>query len=124
MDILHCYAYNECDIEVVVSVTFVPLDDSRERTVETRVATGHQTMLCTTYRNWVTLEARTSDQSHHWSHLELPLLKTEYTHVLSGVVVNPKNAPDRWPDVTTRQYACSPSVVAKRTGAKPLRGKP
>jgi hypothetical protein len=106
VETLHCYAYNECDKEIVVTVTYAPLEGDKERVDEIRVTSGAQRMLCTTHRNWVSLEAHTADGANHWSRLELPLVKTESTHVLAGVVSDRNHAPDRWPEVTTRQYAC------------------
>jgi len=112
MDVLHLYIYNECDVEIVVTVTYVPLGAQKERTDSTNVAPGRQALICTSNRNWAKNQAQTAD-GKHWSPLEIPLLTSEYTHVLAGVVTNPAHAPDRWPNVTTRQYVCSAGKTPK-----------
>ncbi len=100
--LMHFYVYNECYKPLSATVEYIPLGNEVAVSATVAVTPGNQTMLCTTERNSIEVEAVSDDGTLHWARQSFSLTEPDYTHVMTCECRGP-NCPNIWPLDTSRQ---------------------
>ncbi|MBB5342002.1 hypothetical protein [Tunturiibacter gelidoferens] len=103
----HFYVYDECHVPIVVTVSYIPLNQEKAITEDVAVSPGHQTLILTTYKAAVSTHSNSKDGILRWTAQNFDLSNAEYTHVIACRCKQTESGcqdPELWPHAESRQF--------------------